>query len=167
MIRMVKPRGMLLFTCASRGRLEHGTKRAYVEHSPGTQAVGLDYYLNLTENHFKVRINLSLHFDAYRFFYIPTHHDLYFIGFKRGKSVEPAIEANLIARLQTLAGRVNSIKGERRKSKSTIEKLVIRAYESPMTVASYVLPDRIFQSLALRAGLKNQNEAMFMRVGGA
>jgi SAM-dependent methyltransferase len=44
-IRMLKPGGLLLFTCATTGRPEHGTKRTDAFSSPFTT----DYYKNVTE----------------------------------------------------------------------------------------------------------------------
>ena len=43
MISMVKPDGLLLLTCATTGRPEHGTRNCLAYASPGT----LDYYRNI------------------------------------------------------------------------------------------------------------------------
>jgi hypothetical protein len=47
-VRVLRPGGLLLLTCATRGRHEHGTARTSPDHSPGTTAVGWDHYRNLT-----------------------------------------------------------------------------------------------------------------------
>lgn len=39
--------GMLVVTCASTGRPEHGTTRTNPEESPGTQSLGWDHYANV------------------------------------------------------------------------------------------------------------------------
>ncbi len=86
MYRMSKPGGVLAFTCATTGRLEHGTVRTSAEHSPGTQFVGLDYYKNLTKEDFQSSLNLDEIFTEYFFFYEKTSRDLYFVGQKNGGS---------------------------------------------------------------------------------
>ncbi|HYD11043.1 MAG TPA: class I SAM-dependent methyltransferase [Acidimicrobiales bacterium] len=46
-VRVLRPGGLLLLTCATRGRHEHGTARTSPDFSPGTTAVGWDHYRNL------------------------------------------------------------------------------------------------------------------------
>lgn len=46
-VRVLRPGGLLLLTCATRGRAEHGTARTSPEVSPGTTAIGWDHYGNL------------------------------------------------------------------------------------------------------------------------
>jgi SAM-dependent methyltransferase len=82
MHRMTKPGGLLIMTCASKGRLEHGTPRAIFDSSPGASSRGLDYYRNLTEKDFTDAIKLDQLFAAHRFFYIRRSCDLYFLGWK-------------------------------------------------------------------------------------
>lgn len=45
MVRVVKPHGLVLFTCATTGRPEHGTRRTSPMDAPFIE----DYYRNLTE----------------------------------------------------------------------------------------------------------------------
>ena len=47
-VRVLRPGGLLLLTCATTGRHEHGTARTSPGYSPGTTAVGWDHYRNLT-----------------------------------------------------------------------------------------------------------------------
>ena len=47
-VRVLRPGGLLLVTCATTGRHEHGTARTSPGYSPGTTAVGWDHYRNLT-----------------------------------------------------------------------------------------------------------------------
>jgi hypothetical protein len=81
MLRLTRPGGLVAFTCASRGRPEHGTRRTLVDDSPGTQAEGLDYYRNLTAQDFAGQLE---EFSSWRFWYMPTSFDLYFAGVRRG-----------------------------------------------------------------------------------
>ena len=52
MIRLCKSGGLVVFTCATTGRPEHGTERTTPQDSPLTVARGWSYYLNLTEEDF-------------------------------------------------------------------------------------------------------------------
>ena len=85
MTRMTRQGGLVAFTCASRGRPEHGTRRTRADDSPGTQAEGLDYYHNLTQEEFERRLPLVDMFDEHRFWYLPTSFDLYFVGVRSGE----------------------------------------------------------------------------------
>jgi SAM-dependent methyltransferase len=87
MVRLTRAGGLVAFTCASRGRPEHGTTRSDRALSPGTQAVGLDYYRNLVEKDF-VKLPLSDWFSEWRFWYLPTDFDLYFAGRRHGGAAD-------------------------------------------------------------------------------
>ncbi len=82
---MTKSGGFLIFTCATRGRLEHGTDRTTPKASPGTQSVGWDYYYNLEEKDFVNKIDLSIIFDDFLFLKNSDSKDLYFLGKKFGE----------------------------------------------------------------------------------
>lgn len=84
MIRMTRPGGLVVFTCATRGRPEHGTTRTQPEQSPGTQARGHDYYRNLTAEDFEESFDLSEAFSEYRFWTNAGSFDLYFVGVRTG-----------------------------------------------------------------------------------
>jgi SAM-dependent methyltransferase len=84
MIRLTRPGGLVAFSCASRGRPEHGTTRSMVDYSPGTQAVGYDYYRNLDAADVESGLDLGAAFETYRFWYLPTNFDLYFAGVLKG-----------------------------------------------------------------------------------
>jgi hypothetical protein len=84
MYRMTREGGVVLVTCASTGRPEHGTARTSPEASPGTQSVGWDYYKNLTEKDFRKKLILSDMFSQHFFLYNKIAGDLYFVGVKFG-----------------------------------------------------------------------------------
>lgn len=67
----------VLFTCASEGRPEHGTRATTPNDSPFT--VDWDYYRNLTEDDFRDSFDFTV-FDFCEFEYNPVSHDLYFVG---------------------------------------------------------------------------------------
>lgn len=83
MVRLTRPGGITAFTCASRGRPEHGTRRTDASESPGSQHVGLDYYRNLVEDDFS---GMPLHtwFEQHRFWRNESHFDLFFAGVRAG-----------------------------------------------------------------------------------
>lgn len=83
MTRLTRPGGLVAFSCASRGRPEHGTSRSDVALSPGTQAVGLDYYRNLVAEDF-LGLPLDEWFSEWRFWRLSTNFDLYFAGVRAG-----------------------------------------------------------------------------------
>ncbi len=78
MIRLTRPGGLVAFSCASRGRPEHGTTRSLVDYSPGTQSIGYDYYRNLDAADIEAGLDLAASFESYRLWYLPTNFDLYF-----------------------------------------------------------------------------------------
>lgn len=84
MVRMTRPGGLVVFSCASRGRLEHGTRRTDATESPGTQAEGLDYYRNLDVADFE-DAPLDDWFSAHRFWRQKQQCDLYFAGVRKAR----------------------------------------------------------------------------------
>ena len=88
-IRMLKPGGLFLFSCATTGRPEHGTRRTSPHDAPFIQDRGTwgDYYRNLTADDVKASINVADVFFTYDFSVGEETHDLYFLGRKRGQTV--------------------------------------------------------------------------------
>ena len=85
MARLVRPGGLVLFTCATTGRPEHGTERSSPGSSPFTVKRGWEYYRNVTERDFDPVVLEGL-FDGYAFFVSFQSADLYFAGLTRGAS---------------------------------------------------------------------------------
>ena len=87
--RMLKPGGMFLFSCATTGRPEHGTRRSKPEDSPFTQDFSewSDYYKNLDETDIRSVLNIDLNFEMYEFSINHETHDLYFFGIKKGRLI--------------------------------------------------------------------------------
>jgi hypothetical protein len=69
-------RGMVIFTCATTGRLEHGTVNAAPECSPLTHT---NYYRNVTAQDFS-GLPLDRMFVTHEFTTNEQSHDLYFWG---------------------------------------------------------------------------------------
>jgi hypothetical protein len=72
-------RGILIITCASTGRPEHGTIRTTPYNSPFTT----DHYKNLTIREVDNVLNASKNFSEYYYEYNAKTCDLYFYGVKR------------------------------------------------------------------------------------
>jgi len=89
MIRLCKNGGLILFTCATEGRLEHGTTRTTPQDSPLTVELGWDYYQNLTENDFIDNLDFNSYFENYSFEVNYESHDLYFWGIVNKNNIKP------------------------------------------------------------------------------
>lgn len=76
-VRMLKPGGLFVFTCATTGRKEHGTTQSRPGSSPFTN----DYYKNLTEEDIREAISMDI-FSEYEFSVNTDAKDLYFWGIK-------------------------------------------------------------------------------------
>jgi SAM-dependent methyltransferase len=85
MVRLTRPGGIVTFTCASTGRVEHGTRRTLVDDSPGTQAEGMDYYRNLAAADFEADPGFAEQFSVWTFATCKTTFDLYFVGVRVGE----------------------------------------------------------------------------------
>lgn len=86
-IDMLKPGGLFLFTCASTGRPEHGTRRTTPQDSYGT--IGnvegwSDYYKNLTIEDLDTAVDINKTFSSYASYYCSSPCDMYFWGIKHG-----------------------------------------------------------------------------------
>lgn len=147
MHRMTKNGGVIIISCASRGRLEHGTARTYPESSPGTQAFKWDYYRNLEEADFHKRLDLEKMFSKYIFSYNPVSQDLYFVGTKVTDQGEAIFNWDRDALLQE----IDSIKRIIVAPRST-KPAFLRALSAigflPFRII-YWLPDKLFQDIAV------------------
>lgn len=86
-VRMLRPGGLLLITCATEGRPEHGTRRTMPQDAPLLAVVDsewADYYRNLTEADIRASLQIDEIFSYVEFSTNDETHDLYFFGFKRG-----------------------------------------------------------------------------------
>jgi SAM-dependent methyltransferase len=70
MVRLLKPGGLLVFTCASTGRLKHGTVDSIPSSSPLTVARGGEwgsYYQNLAESDIRSVLDIERTFWMWEF----------------------------------------------------------------------------------------------------
>jgi hypothetical protein len=80
MVRMAD--GLVLFTCATQGRPEHGTTRSDRYSSPLTIDFGWDYYRNLVEEDFTSALDIAALFGPHEFSVQESSRDLYFYGLR-------------------------------------------------------------------------------------
>jgi SAM-dependent methyltransferase len=85
MIRMCS--GLVFFSCATTGRLEHGTKRTSPDDAPFCG----DYYRNLTEEDFREKFTFE-EFESYGFLTNSNPADLYFWGIKTHEHLLEMVE---------------------------------------------------------------------------
>jgi cyclopropane fatty-acyl-phospholipid synthase-like methyltransferase len=82
-VRLLKPGGLLLFTCATTGRPEHGTTRSKTEWaSPYSHIQFEEYYKNLTQEDIEQALPVKEIFSSYEFGVNQQACDLYFWGVK-------------------------------------------------------------------------------------
>jgi len=132
MYNQCKEDGYVIFTCASRGRIEHGTLRTINSDSPGTNGI---YYKNIFKNEFIKSFELKRLFQKFEVIYNFKSSDLYFIG-KKGREDKDINFINIV-------NKVKSFKNKNRKIK--IFRIIL----------SYLLNDENYQNLTfLRRSIK-------------
>ena len=134
MHNVCKEDGYVIFTCASRGRIEHGTFRTTKSDSPGTNGT---YYKNIFKSEFIKSFDLKKLFQKFEVIYNYKSSDLYFIG-KKGGDDQNINFLNIVQK-------VNKLKNKNRKIK--IFRIIL----------SYLLNDKNFQNLTfLRRSIKKK-----------
>lgn len=150
MIRIAKPGGCVMFTCAAPGRFEHGTRRTTPEASPGTSARDWQYYRNLSEADFARRIRLDYHFACQRSYSVTSSRDLYFIGVKKQGAYDRSEACWLhdhVAELDELAAQLEHSKEPRPPSRHPV---LAAVRDLPVMAALHLLPDARFQDFWTR-----------------
>jgi SAM-dependent methyltransferase len=104
MIRMLKPAGLCVVTCATLGRSEHGTRRTNPDASLTALENYPDYYQNLKRADFEKNFALSEIFTEYFFALNPYSKDLYFVGIKKGVNfgVKPLLRVDTLKRIREI-----------------------------------------------------------------
>ena len=70
MVKLLRPGGLLVFTCASTGRPEHGTLRSNPTDAPFLEGVDekwANYYKNLTEEDVREVLDVEKLFSEFKF----------------------------------------------------------------------------------------------------
>ena len=84
MLRITRPDGVLIITCASIGRPAHGTVDSDASMSPYTN----NYYKNLGIQDIAEEVSLGLYFKRHGFEINAESHDLYFWGIRSDSSIQ-------------------------------------------------------------------------------
>ena len=159
MHRMTMPGGLVLVTCASTGRREHGTARTTPAQSPGTTARGWDYYRNLSRRDFEEHFRLAEMFERHAFFRNDVSKDLYFIGRREG-AASPLSRFDFGAFWSELDS-VNTLVIPDQPFRT--RRLFGRLLEMPLKWAER-LPERGYQEVALRwPAIERSIKARFSR----
>jgi SAM-dependent methyltransferase len=94
MWRLCRPGGLVLMTCATTGRREHGTRRTTPKDAP---LIEWDYYGNRTAEDFRLAIDLRQQATAAMFCSDLSFCDLFFAGFRAGAPPPDGAQAKLDA----------------------------------------------------------------------
>jgi SAM-dependent methyltransferase len=148
MYRMTKPGGVVVFTCATTGRLEHGTRRTLPGSSPGNQDVGWDYYKNLTARDFRSRIRFDELFREHFFTKNAASQDLYFIGRKCGGGNIFRFDAKQLATKYAVEAKQLQAQLDAQSPYPAPLRWISRAIFSPLKTVEW-LPDKQYQNVAL------------------
>jgi len=97
MIRLCRPGGLVIATCATTGRMEHGTTRTTADASPLSVGIGWEYYRNLTASDFTRVLDLGASLEPFAFFSNWVARDLYFVGIRRSDRAPPHAASALAA----------------------------------------------------------------------
>jgi SAM-dependent methyltransferase len=134
MIRMLKPGGLCIVTCASLGRPEHGTPRMEASSSPGTRDVGWNYYHNISLSEFRAQLSNSNAFTSVVLAYGAAWNDLYFVGLKGGTDSNLGVAADF-----ERSWRAASVCAEQPSQKRRLTHLLERVLGGQIFQAFYVL----------------------------
>ncbi len=99
MLRMLRPGGLMMFSCATTGRKEHGTTRSSPEASPFTVEERWDYYRNLKARDIERAVHLPGWCSDFQFATNMQSYDLYFVGLRGDASSSDAASAKLPSEL--------------------------------------------------------------------
>lgn len=102
MCRLTKDNGVVAFTCAGVGRIEHGTSRSDGGFSsPFTVKRGEEYYRNVPIKEASKAIAVKYWFKSYSFFDETVSKDLYFVGLRKSASTQETESFNnVLAKLR-------------------------------------------------------------------
>ena len=123
MIRILKPGGLCILTCASGERATHGT----IDSDEGSSPFTPNYYKNLNAEDIAEKIRLGLYFNHHAFEINTIEHDLYFWGIRTSTSIVESDNywENTASRLARCQGQLGQAAA--RHSKLTQEFIQVKA----------------------------------------
>ena len=98
MLRLMRSDGLMVMTCATAGRKQHGTAECNPLESPLTLARGENYYRNLVADDFRGIVRHEGWFAQHAFFTDPENHDLCFFGVGRDAREAMVKQADALAK---------------------------------------------------------------------
>lgn len=113
MARLCRPGGLVIMTCATTGRAEHGTSRTRPGSSPLTVGMGWDYYRNLRSRDFTGQVDLAGLFSTHRFWSNWSSFDLYFCGIRKAPTADPDVERNWADLMRQIDAHINAANGRK------------------------------------------------------
>lgn len=140
MIKLTNSDGILIFTCATRGRLEHGTFRTDPYSSPGTSSREHSYYMNLSIEDFTKIFSMKDLFVSSGFYINHLTKDLYFYGLKGYKKIECDAASNYFEKAAEMSIQI-------RKQKSFFNYLNIKLFYYILSPLYLLLSDTTYQNV--------------------
>lgn len=100
--RLSSPGGLVIWSCAGIGRLEHGTSQSDGgSTAPFVVQLGREYYKNISAYEAELSFDHSLWFTSWQYFENFESRDTYFVGLRHGKSqISPEEFENLVNELR-------------------------------------------------------------------
>ncbi len=140
MIKLTDDNGIVIFTCATRGRLEHGTYRTDPYSSPGTSSKEYSYYMNLSIEDFTEIFPLKDLFVSSGFYINHLTKDLYFYGLKGNKKLASNVVSGCFEKAAAISTQI-------RKQKSFINYLNIKLFYCFLSPLYLFLSDAMYQKI--------------------
>lgn len=153
MIRITRPGGVVIFTCATRGRPEHGTARTDEFSNPGGISQGWDYYRNLLRRDFERKIDMSRHFSVYDFYVANHSKDLMFFVVKSGWHDSDQESCRSRSQVLEVISKLRGVVNDINKAKPRVERdfpILGRVNTLMLLIASNLLCDRMYQDLRIK-----------------
>lgn len=142
MIDLTKANGLVVFTCATTGRPEHGTKNTSPHSSLASQEVSSDYYKNLVKEDFD-QCDLDAIFSSYSFYTNTYSNDLYFIGRKLGSenndTLPSVAKIDGVPQILELASKLHHIENSFNSSSNEVIQELIDEVYSNYTLSNLLL----------------------------
>ncbi|QNJ24461.1 hypothetical protein SynSYN20_00101 [Synechococcus sp. SYN20] len=130
MIRITRPKGLVIITCAGAGRPTHGTLDSEIDSS--SSPFTSDYYKNLGVNDIASAISLEKLFENHGFEVNSKSHDLYFWGIRSEVTINEidGYWEDTLSRLARAQGQIGQAAARQAALKSELEKAKCEAEQS-------------------------------------
>jgi hypothetical protein len=106
MVNLADQDAIVIFTCATKGRLEHGTYRTDPFSSPGTASIDNSYYRNLGIDDFEKIPDFDKYFISHGFYVNHLTKDIYFYGLKSNKRIDVNVAASFFRNATEISSKI-------------------------------------------------------------